>query len=249
MSEIETEDFPIQLPVVEDSGDDSDNVVVKRKKTKSKKQQPDEKTPTKKRKSKKQQQNDDSEKKPTKKRKSKKQQQSNDDNEEEENDDGSKKKKRVTRKTKYPLVTVQCRNAYQFYIREKALENKRANGEPKSAADYGADWVNETDKSKWEELARLDLENFKKEVEAKGYTYEEPVEKKKKKTPSAFILFANANSKTVQEENGVNHQQALPILGDMWRNKISAEEKQTYIDEAARQKAAHEKECGEVDNN
>lgn len=171
-----------------------------------------------------------------KKRKSRK-------HEKESVDGETTKKKRMTRKMRYPLVTAPCRIAYQFYIKEKAAENKLEGGAPKSASHYAAEWKQEKDRSKWEEMARQDLENFKKEVEAKGYKYVEPGEKKSSKKPSgSFLLFARDYSKRIMDEQNLTYQQALPILGDMWRNKIDPAEKQRYIDEAARQKAEYEEQ-------
>lgn len=156
------------------------------------------------------------------------------------------KKPRMTRKRKYPLVTATCRRPYQIYLSEKAAENKAANLPPKSATEYAADWKNETDKSKWENLAKEDLENFIKEVKAKGYEYEEPSNKKPKQPSGAFLLYARDNAKRLQKEKNLKYPEALTELGEIWRGSIDPEEKQRYIDQARKDKeeynAIHKKD-------
>lgn len=168
----------------------------------------------------------------TKKRKSKK-----------VDEDGNPiKKPRNTRAVRYPLVKRKCRTAYQIYISHKAEENKEANGTSKSPAEYAAAWHSEKDKSKWEELAKEELEEYIKEVRAHGYTYEDKKNKSKedKKPSGPFLLYARDHHKQIQEEMGVSYSESLTELGKRWKGDIDPDLKQKYISMADEEKKLYD---------
>ena len=169
---------------------------------------------------------------PTKKRKKSKKQ--------EFDEDGNPiKKKRNTRSNRYPLVKRKCRTAYQIYITNMAQRNKEDGGGPKTAADYAAAWRSETDKGRWYELAKQDLQEYIKEVRAHGYTYEDKKSNnnRDKKPSGAFLLYARDHHKQLQKEMNIKYAESLTILGTRWTNgEIDPDLKQKYVDQANEEK-------------
>jgi hypothetical protein len=148
----------------------------------------------------------------------------------------------MTRKRRYPLVKAVCRIPYQFFMIEKAAENKEGGGAPKTPSYYALQWHKVVDKSKWEALAQTDLDHFIEEVKSHGYVYldKSSIVAKAKKPSGAFLLYARDHSKIVRLTEDVKYNESLAILGRRWRQSINPVLKQSYIDKANTEKVAFE---------
>lgn len=147
------------------------------------------------------------------------------------------KKERMTLRKRFPKVELHRRTPYQFYIKEKAKENRDSEGPPKSAAEYSKQWKLETDRSRWFEMAAKDEIRFIEEVRSHGYTYDPVKKDRKRKKPCApFLLYARDKSPKLREEQGVTYREALKILGTKWKENTEPEIKAQYIEIAKKEK-------------
>lgn len=147
------------------------------------------------------------------------------------------KKPRQTLRNRFPEVRVHRRTPYQFYLKEKAKENRDNNGSPKNASVYSKQWNIETDRSRWMEMAAQDELRFVEEVRSHGYTYNpKKIEHKPKKPCAPFLLYARSEFKELQNTLGVSYKEALKILGARWKGDIDPDIKNKYIEIAAKEK-------------
>lgn len=155
------------------------------------------------------------------------------------------KKSRQTNKTKYPLVKVQPRTAYQFFIMEKAEEVRSGGPDvPKlKTKELSELWQATEDRTKWLDMAKDDRVRFLDEVKSHGYEVKEP-NKKPARPCSAFLLFARANQKEYRDEHNVSYGEALKALGVQWKDPNFDSIKAPFIEEAKRHKEEWEKEHG-----
>lgn len=146
------------------------------------------------------------------------------------------KTKKQKRKRKYPLVKAPCRSAYQLYIKEKAAENTASGGPKKQLTDYVQQWQEEKDKSRWEQMAKEELERFIEEVKSHGYEYK-PKNKKSKtggsRSANPYFLYAQEHVRKVESDRQVSYREAVSIVSQNWKN-LGDVEKQKYIEEAKR---------------
>lgn len=152
------------------------------------------------------------------------------------------KKARMTNKMKYPLVKVQPRTAYQYFIMEKAKEARDTSDKPKLKTKELSDmWKSLDDRSKWEEMAVADKQRFYDEVRSHGYEIKEK-SKKPSRPCSAFLLYARDKQKEYREQHGVTYTEALKALGQRWNDPKFVDERTPYMEEANKRKEQWKKE-------
>jgi hypothetical protein len=122
------------------------------------------------------------------------------------------------------------RTAYQFYVSEKALENRDNRRTPLKINQYATQWAGETDRSRWVDLAAKDKIRFIEEVRSHGYEYN-PIKSpnKRKKPCGPFVLYARDSCRTLQREMGITYREALKILGTRWKENVDPDTKTRYF--------------------
>lgn len=141
------------------------------------------------------------------------------------------KKERMTPRKRFPKVELYCRTPYQFYVKEKAKENRDGKRPSKSAVEYSNQWKLETDRSRWVKMAANDKIRFIEEVRCHGYTYDRVNKDLKCKKPCApFLLYARDNAPKLRKDQGVTYREALMILGAKWKENAEPEIKAQYIE-------------------
>ena len=148
-------------------------------------------------------------------------------------------KDRVTLRKRFPEVKLHRRTPYQFYISEKAKENKDISGEPRGVHHHSKQWKLETDKSRWIEMSANDEIRFIEEVRSHGYKYDpHKCDRKRKKPCAPFLLYARDKFRKLQDDEGITYREALKILGVRWKDNVEPDVKSKYIEIA---KVAKEK--------
>lgn len=153
------------------------------------------------------------------------------------------KKGRMTLRKRFPEVKLHRRTPYQFYISEKAKENRDNKGEPKNASQYSQQWKLETDRSRWIEMAASDEIRFIEEVRSHGYNYDPRKNDRKRKKPCApFLLYARDKFRKLQTDENITYREALKILGSKWKENAEPDVKSKYIEIAKVEKEKFEAE-------
>eukprot|EP00978_Attheya_sp_CCMP212_P022381 scaffold66710_cov47-Attheya_sp.AAC.6 len=132
---------------------------------------------------------------------------------------------------KAPQAPKRFKSAYMFFSTAMHPEIRTSLGSkgakektPVIAKLVSIEWkgLNEEERARWEEMARLDKERFEREKSTYNGPWKVPMRKKDASTPkrpmSAFLDFSNENRKLVQLSNphlkgGVTSK----ILANMWR--------------------------------
>lgn len=147
------------------------------------------------------------------------------------------KKGRMTLRKRFPEVKLHRRTPYQFYISEKAKENRDNKGTPKNASEYSKQWALETDRSRWIEMAAKDEIRFIEEVRSHGHNYDPRKNDRKRKKPCApFLLYARDKFRKIQQDEGITYREALKILGTKWKENTEPDVKARYIEIAKAEK-------------
>lgn len=155
------------------------------------------------------------------------------------------KKVRQTNKVKYPLVKVQPRTAYQYFIMEKAEEARAAGAEQQQklgSKELSQLWKDTEDREKWVDLAAKDRVRFFDEVRSHGYEIKGKKSERPTRPCSGFLLFARDRQKEYRDTHGVSYTDALKALGERWKDSAFQEEKAVYEEQARVLKEQWEKE-------